>query len=171
MTVQGMHREASIEINASPEAIYDLISDLPRMGEWSPENIGGEWQGGGSGTVGDRFIGHKQRYSHSISASPKRTLATIRPTGPLRSICWVTATTRTLCRHHAVRRVMPSCCRRASRSSFHTTTVVMVSAPIARWRRAKAGRRRLCPHSTSSNHWTAVRSSPWWMSQRVSSAF
>jgi Polyketide cyclase / dehydrase and lipid transport len=45
MTVHGMHREASIEINASPEAVYDLVSDLPRMGEWSPENIGGEWQG------------------------------------------------------------------------------------------------------------------------------
>ena len=53
MTVHGMHREASIEINASPEAIYDLISALQRMGEWSPENIGGEWQGSGSGQVGD----------------------------------------------------------------------------------------------------------------------
>ena len=55
MTVHGMHREASIEINASPEAVYDLVSDLPRMGEWSPENIGGEWQDGGSGKVGDRY--------------------------------------------------------------------------------------------------------------------
>ena len=33
---------------------------------------------------------------------------------------------------------MPSCCRRASRSSFQTTTVVMVPAAMARWRRAKA---------------------------------
>ena len=32
MTVHGMHREASIEINASPEAVYDLISALQRMG-------------------------------------------------------------------------------------------------------------------------------------------
>jgi Polyketide cyclase / dehydrase and lipid transport len=60
MAVHGMHREASIEIHASPEALYDLISDLPRMGEWSPENIGGEWLGGGSGKVGDRFIGHNR---------------------------------------------------------------------------------------------------------------
>src|SRR5262249_38868847 len=60
MTVHGMHREASIEIHASPEAVYDLVSDLPRMGEWSPENIGGEWQGGGSGKVGDRFIGRNR---------------------------------------------------------------------------------------------------------------
>ena len=60
MTVHGMHREASIEIHASPEAVYDLVSDLPRMGEWSPENIGGEWQGGGRGQVGDRYIGHNR---------------------------------------------------------------------------------------------------------------
>ena len=60
MTVHGMHREASIEINASPEAVYDLVSDLPRMGEWSPENIGGEWQDGGSGKANDRYIGHNK---------------------------------------------------------------------------------------------------------------
>lgn len=60
MTVHGMHREVSSEINASPEAVYDLISDLPRMGEWSPENIGGAWQDGGSGKVGDRYVGHNQ---------------------------------------------------------------------------------------------------------------
>jgi hypothetical protein len=39
MTVHGMHREASIEINASPDAVYALVSDLPRMGEWSPEGF------------------------------------------------------------------------------------------------------------------------------------
>ena len=60
MTVHGMHREASIEINASPEAVYDLVADLPRMGQWSPENIGGEWQEGGSGKAGDRYIGHNR---------------------------------------------------------------------------------------------------------------
>ena len=68
MTVHGMHREASIEIHASPEAVYDLVSDLPRMGEWSPENIGGEWQGGGSGKVGDRFIGHNRAGERTWSA-------------------------------------------------------------------------------------------------------
>ena len=67
MTVHDLHREASIKINASPEAVYDLVSDLPRMGEWSPENIGGEWQGGGSGQVGDRFIGHNRTSARSWS--------------------------------------------------------------------------------------------------------
>jgi Polyketide cyclase / dehydrase and lipid transport len=60
MTVHGRHREASSDINAFPEAVYTLASDLPRMGEWSPENIGGAWQGDGSGQVGDRYIGHNR---------------------------------------------------------------------------------------------------------------
>ena len=68
MTVHGMHREASIEINASPEAVYDLVSDLPRMGEWSPENTGGEWQGGGRGQVGDRFTGQNRAGEFTWSA-------------------------------------------------------------------------------------------------------
>ena len=68
MTVHGMHSEASIEINASPEAVYALVSDLPRMEEWSPENIGGEWQGGGSGNVGDRYIGHNRTSARVVGA-------------------------------------------------------------------------------------------------------
>ena len=75
MTVHGMHREVSIEISASPEAIYDLVSDLPRMGEWSPENVGGEWQDGGSGQVGDRYVGHNQAGERSWSVPVMVTVA------------------------------------------------------------------------------------------------
>lgn len=31
---------ASIEIAATPEAVYDLVADVARMGEWSPEATG-----------------------------------------------------------------------------------------------------------------------------------
>jgi hypothetical protein len=75
MSVSGMHREASIEMNASPEAVYDLVSDLPRMGEWSPENLGGEWQGSGSGKVGDRFIGHNRTSERAWSVLVMVTVA------------------------------------------------------------------------------------------------
>src|SRR5262249_32781593 len=75
MTVHGLHRDASIEIHASPEAVYDLVSDLPRMGEWSPENIGGEWQNGGSGKVGDRYIGHIRTAERAWSVPVMVTIA------------------------------------------------------------------------------------------------
>ena len=55
-----MYHEESIQIDASAEAVYDLVSDLTRMGEWSPETRGGEWLDGGSGAVGDRFEGHNK---------------------------------------------------------------------------------------------------------------
>ena len=33
----AQHGRASIEIAAPPQAVYDLIADVTRMGEWSPE--------------------------------------------------------------------------------------------------------------------------------------
>jgi hypothetical protein len=55
---------------ARPEEIYALISDLPRMGEWSPENIGGKWLGGASGAaVGARFKGENRNGSNSWSTT------------------------------------------------------------------------------------------------------
>ena len=48
---------ASIEIDAPPERVYELVSDITRMGEWSPENIGGRWLDGATGAVGEWFIG------------------------------------------------------------------------------------------------------------------
>ena len=52
---------ASVEIAAAPETIYDMVSDVTRMGEWSPEATGAEWMDGGSGNAGDWFTGHNQR--------------------------------------------------------------------------------------------------------------
>lgn len=48
----------TVHVEAPPEAVYALVSDLPRMGEWSPENTGGKWLGGATGpAVGARFKG------------------------------------------------------------------------------------------------------------------
>lgn len=45
-------------VEASPEAVYRLVTDLPRMGEWSPENTGGRWLGGATGAApGAKFRG------------------------------------------------------------------------------------------------------------------
>ncbi len=46
------------EINAPAEQVWGLVSDLPRMGEWSPEATGGKWLKGATGpAVGARFKG------------------------------------------------------------------------------------------------------------------
>lgn len=47
---------------ASANDIYSLVSDVTRMGSWSPENIGGRWLDGATGpAVGARFRGSNRR--------------------------------------------------------------------------------------------------------------
>ena len=49
---------ATVHIDASPEAVYDLVSDITRMSEWSPETYKAEWLGGATGpAAGARFRG------------------------------------------------------------------------------------------------------------------
>ena len=57
MTVHDMHLEITTSINASPQDVYALVSDLARMGEWSTENIGGEWISGAPGELGCALFG------------------------------------------------------------------------------------------------------------------
>ncbi|HUR74144.1 MAG TPA: SRPBCC family protein [Sporichthya sp.] len=47
----------SIVIAAAPEAVYDLISDVTRTGEWSPVCRECWWDEGATGAVGDVFTG------------------------------------------------------------------------------------------------------------------
>lgn len=50
-----------VTIAASPERIYALVADLPRMGEWSPECRRVEWiEGSTEPSEGARFIGHNE---------------------------------------------------------------------------------------------------------------
>lgn len=56
------HAEVSRIIPATPEHLYGLISDLPRMGEWSQENNGGKWLKGATGpAVGAKFKGKNSK--------------------------------------------------------------------------------------------------------------
>ena len=46
----------STEVAASPERVYELVSDITRMGEWSPECVRCSWSKGATGpSVGARF--------------------------------------------------------------------------------------------------------------------
>ncbi|HVM51679.1 MAG TPA: SRPBCC family protein [Acidimicrobiales bacterium] len=83
-------------IAAAPEVVYDLVSDLPRMGEWSPENTGGRWVGGATGpAVGARFRGSNRkgwrRWSTTVTvadATPGRAFAFDVTAGPFAVARW-----------------------------------------------------------------------------------
>jgi hypothetical protein len=48
----------SVQVEAPAERVWALVSDLPNMGELSPENTGGRWLAGATGpAVGARFRG------------------------------------------------------------------------------------------------------------------
>lgn len=50
-----------VVIDASPERLYDMVADMPRMGEWSPECGSVEWTNASTGpTEGATFIGHNR---------------------------------------------------------------------------------------------------------------
>ena len=56
MTTRRAHDSVSIDIEASPDRVYDLVSDITRMGEWSPECYQCAWTKGATGPeVGARF--------------------------------------------------------------------------------------------------------------------
>ena len=55
------HVEVSREIKAPPMEVWNAISDVTRMGEWSPECHHCEWNDGATGpAVGVRFTGHNR---------------------------------------------------------------------------------------------------------------
>jgi hypothetical protein len=65
-----------VEIAAPAEAIYDLVADMPRMGEWSPECERVEWRGGATGpAVGVGFAGHNRIGWHRWSTHGRITTA------------------------------------------------------------------------------------------------
>ena len=50
--------EVTAAVRAEPSVVYDLISDVTRMGSWSPETTSCRWLGDATGpTVGARFRG------------------------------------------------------------------------------------------------------------------
>ena len=53
--------EVSRDIVASPEAVFAAITDITRMGEWSPETRSAEWnEGFDQAEVGAQYTGHNQ---------------------------------------------------------------------------------------------------------------
>ena len=57
-----MHDEVTVHMAAPPEQIWVLVSDVTRIGEYSPETFEAEWIDGATRpAVGARFRGHVRR--------------------------------------------------------------------------------------------------------------
>ena len=57
-----MHDSVTVHMAASPERIWTLVSDVTRIGRYSPETFEAEWIDGATGpAVGARFRGHVKR--------------------------------------------------------------------------------------------------------------
>src|SRR5579872_3635040 len=91
--------DVELFIEAEPEVLYNMVSDLPRIGEWSPECEGVEWQGGistpaeGSTFVGRNAVGPGRRIRYSrhgrvLVAEPGREFAFITDEGGRESTLW-----------------------------------------------------------------------------------
>jgi hypothetical protein len=57
-----MHEAVTVHMSAAPERIWDLVSDVTRIGSYSPETFEAEWLEGAIGpAVGATFRGHVKR--------------------------------------------------------------------------------------------------------------
>lgn len=64
--------EVSRDIAASPAAVFAAITDITRMGEWSPETVSAEWNDGFSAPVVDAvFTGHNRNGDKEWSIEAK----------------------------------------------------------------------------------------------------
>lgn len=51
----------SVFIEAPPQAVYDVVSDVTRTGEWSPICVGCEWDDADGPVLGAHFTGHNRK--------------------------------------------------------------------------------------------------------------
>jgi hypothetical protein len=73
---KGTRGEAAVHVDASPEAVYALVSDVTRMGDWSPETVRCVWVDGATGpAVGAKFKGSNKRGIARWSTTPEVVVA------------------------------------------------------------------------------------------------
>lgn len=88
-----------LDIDAEADLLYKMVSDLPRIGEWSPECEAVDWEGGISGPVeGSTFVGHNavgpgrrirySRHGRVLVATPGREFAFVTEEGGRESTVW-----------------------------------------------------------------------------------
>lgn len=67
----------SVVVDAPPAAVYDVVSDVTRTGEWSPVCRRAEWEEPGRTGEGARFLGHNDDGTRQWTTTS--TVVTARP--------------------------------------------------------------------------------------------
>jgi len=68
---KGANAKVQVYVDAPPEVVYAVVSDVTRMGEWSPETVECAWIEGATGpAVGARFKGTNKRGLVKWSTKP-----------------------------------------------------------------------------------------------------
>jgi hypothetical protein len=82
ITPDDLRAEYTIYADATPETVYDRVSDITRMGDISPTCTGGQWDTGSTGTAAGWFTGTNrvddrewQPRSQVVAADPGREFA------------------------------------------------------------------------------------------------
>jgi hypothetical protein len=89
----------ALDVDADADALYGMVSDLPRIGEWSPECASVTWEGkvttpvGGTTFMGHNAVGPGRRIRYSrhgevLVADHGREFAFITDEGGRPSTCW-----------------------------------------------------------------------------------
>jgi uncharacterized protein YndB with AHSA1/START domain len=84
---QQQQVSVSIDVAASPEVLWGLVSDLARMGEWSPECTGVKWAGSAPGPAGPS-VGAVFKGKNRNGIRRWSTKGTIMAVDPNRRIAW-----------------------------------------------------------------------------------
>ncbi|MGQ4809898.1 hypothetical protein NKDENANG_03334 [Candidatus Entotheonellaceae bacterium PAL068K] len=76
--------DVDIFVEAFPQQVWKLVTNLTLMGEWSPEYQGGEWIDGATGpVVGARFKGRNKRGDREWEST-----STVTEAKPDRAVAW-----------------------------------------------------------------------------------
>ncbi len=75
-----MQGSVTVHVQAPPEPIWDLVSDVTQIGRYSPETFEAEWLDGATGpAVGARFRGHVKRNGRGPTYWTECTITTCEP--------------------------------------------------------------------------------------------
>ena len=91
----AMHDSVTIHMKASPQQVWDLVSDVTRIGRYSPETFEAEWVDGATGpATGAKFRGHVKRNGKGPSSTGPPAPCVSASPGRSSPSAWATRTSR-----------------------------------------------------------------------------